>query len=162
MKYGIIFLILVWSFASQSTYATTGSTNVSTTLKPSLTLQMKKNTLHLKKYTKEIKVIGNQQRLASIRSKNKNTSPNQTTEGTSIQVVSTLKTVSPTPKIQLSSAPVYRVSDTIIGVDINQVRTTWLSWYNATRSSLGLNPYSYDTRIDATAHDWNIIFAEGR
>ena len=47
----------------------------------------------------------------------------------------------------------------IANVDMNRVRDTWLSWYNGTRSSLGLAPYTYDSRLDTTAHDWNFIFA---
>ena len=45
-------------------------------------------------------------------------------------------------------------------VDIQKVRLAWLDLYNSVRRSEGLSPYSYDTRIDATAYDWNVEFAK--
>lgn len=45
---------------------------------------------------------------------------------------------------------------------MSRVRTEWLSWYNATRSSLGRGVYSYDSRLDKTAQDWNKVFAAGK
>lgn len=50
----------------------------------------------------------------------------------------------------------------VTNVDMSIVRATWLSWYNDYRSSLKLWNYSYDSRLDSTAHDWNIIFMNGR
>jgi uncharacterized protein YkwD len=47
-------------------------------------------------------------------------------------------------------------------VDIQRVRAAWLDLYNGVRRSEGLAPYSYDTRIDATAYDWNVEFAKGK
>jgi|GEM_PF-6957476 len=45
---------------------------------------------------------------------------------------------------------------------MQKVYTTWIGWYNETRTELGLNSYTYDTRLNTTAHDWNIVFAEGK
>ncbi len=45
---------------------------------------------------------------------------------------------------------------------MNRVRSTWLDWYNTTRSGLSLGKYNYDTRLDSTASDWNKIFAAGK
>lgn len=47
-------------------------------------------------------------------------------------------------------------------VDMNRVRSTWLDWYNSVRQSQGLGLYSYDVRLNSTAYDWNIEFAQGK
>lgn len=49
-----------------------------------------------------------------------------------------------------------------IGVDMSRVRSAWIGWYNSVRQSEWLTPYSYDTRLYSTAHDWNQIFASGK
>lgn len=45
-------------------------------------------------------------------------------------------------------------------VDISRIRTTWAGWYNSVRQWEWLGTYNYDTRLDATAYDWNIEFAK--
>jgi hypothetical protein len=45
---------------------------------------------------------------------------------------------------------------------MSRVRSAWIGWYNSTRTSLWLTPYIYDSRLDSTAHDWNIVFAWGK
>ncbi|GAB0174596.1 MAG: hypothetical protein HHAS10_04750 [Candidatus Altimarinota bacterium] len=47
-------------------------------------------------------------------------------------------------------------------VNMSTVRATWLGWYNEYRSSLKLGSYTYDSRLDSTAHDWNIVFSTGK
>jgi hypothetical protein len=47
-------------------------------------------------------------------------------------------------------------------VDMNRVRSAWLWFYNSTRSGLWLKLYSYDSRLDNTAHSWNIELAKWR
>lgn len=161
MKRCILTIICVITpfFLITSVDAATGGTSL--VLKPSLTLQMKKNTLHLKKYTKEMKVIGNQKRLETIRKNNKNPSSNP--KSTDISWNSTIQKVS--SSIKISQKPQSSTSfskNTITNVDMSRVRSTWIGWYNATRSSLNLESYMYDARLDSTAHDWNRIFSAGK
>lgn len=40
-------------------------------------------------------------------------------------------------------------------IDINKVKDTWLSWYNAVRKDLWKNSYSYDLKLESTALDWS-------
>ena len=67
------------------------------------------------------------------------------------------------PKIQPLPPIVYNTNASAPkNFDMNRVRSTWLSWYNGIRSSKWLSPYLYDTKLDSTAHDWNIVFAWSR
>lgn len=40
-------------------------------------------------------------------------------------------------------------------IDMEQVRTTWLEWYNEERRSLGLHEYVYDEQLNRTATQWS-------
>ena len=120
------------------------------TLKPSLYTQMK--------YQEQIdrtnaiieKKLKNKMRLAEIKSR-KDAEKYKTTPQYSIINTNTSNNQPITPGV----SPVKNV-------DMNIVRGTWINWYNEYRSSLGLGKYSYDSRLDTTAHAWNIRFAEGK
>ncbi len=47
-------------------------------------------------------------------------------------------------------------------VDMSRVRWTWMDWYNAVRQGEWVATYSYDTRLDVTAYDWNQVFASAK
>jgi hypothetical protein len=69
-------------------------------------------------------------------------------------------TIPPVPRVNPTLSATYTVASTIPGVDMSRVRSTWLGWYNDIRQSEWLGRYEYDSRLDSTAHDWNIRFAE--
>jgi hypothetical protein len=48
------------------------------------------------------------------------------------------------------------------GVDMSRVRSAWLGWYNGVRQAEWIRSYSYDTRLDTTAYDWNQVFSSGK
>ncbi|MBC7503750.1 CAP domain-containing protein, partial [Candidatus Gracilibacteria bacterium] len=68
------------------------------------------------------------------------------------------------PKSTVSIPPISFVSN--IGspahVDMERVRSAWALWYNDTRNILGLGAYTYDSRLNSTAYDWNTEFAKGK
>ncbi len=128
-------------------------------LKPSLTAQMNRQaSIDKVNYITE-KKLKNQLRLAEIQARRKvgikttvaSTTPNTTT--------SSVKPVYTAPS---NTNTTYSVSSSIPWVDMNRVRATWMGWYNSTRSALSLQNYTWDTRLDGTAHDWNIVFAAGK
>jgi uncharacterized protein YkwD len=45
-------------------------------------------------------------------------------------------------------------------IDWERVRSTWLSWCNEERASLGLHPYQYDMRLEKSAIVWSTISQE--
>ncbi len=153
MKYWICIIFFVLS--SEYSFAQSGSL----ILKPSLTVQMQKNTILQKKIFIEEKKQYNRSRVAINKRERK-------TPKSPISSVPLSNPILTPPKIHLipqnSSTPPQVYTDTIKNVDMNRVRTEWLGWYNGTRSSLWLAPYSYGTRLDVTAHDWNIEFARGK
>lgn len=149
MKKFLLIAGILWFFFTQESFAMTGII-----LRPSLTAQMKLQTIQDKK-------AANIQKLMELRANKKVTttssssSSNQQASVSKNIATTTIKPNSNIPKIiQPSSQPA------ISSVDINQVRTTWLSWYNSYRKSLGLGSYTYDSRLDSTAYSWNIEFAE--
>lgn len=121
-----------------------------TILKPSLYAQMK--------YQEEInrtnaiteKKLKNKMRLAEIRSK-KYASKYSTSQWISIILPSSNRQETITSWV-----------NQINNVDMYKVRLAWISWYNDYRKSLNLGTYNYDSRLDSTAHDWNIEFAKGK
>jgi Cysteine-rich secretory protein family len=130
---------------------------------------MKKNTLHTKRTQKELKVIGNQRKLEEIQRKNNwskyISTPSQIYTGSVKNITTSPQTIQKPISTRTSSQNNSSLSYSplsIPNVDTVRVRTTWLSWYNTTRKSLGRSEYSYDARLDKTASDWNKIFAEGR
>lgn len=40
-------------------------------------------------------------------------------------------------------------------IDINRVKTTWLSWYNDVRKDLWRKAYSYNSKLEKTAIEWS-------
>lgn len=40
-------------------------------------------------------------------------------------------------------------------IDLQKVRTTWLSWYNQARAQKKLQPYIYDSQLNRTATIWS-------
>ncbi len=42
-----------------------------------------------------------------------------------------------------------------VNLDMDKVRTTWLSWYNDVRKPLGLTAYTYDVQLERTAAEWS-------
>ena len=132
-------------------------------LKPSLTLQMQKNIELQQKITKDEKIEAVRLRWEMVRKKNNSGRTHTKVSGTVIRALTPPLVPSNHSISQPSPIPVYPSANItpIANVDMNRVRSTWLSWYNGTRSSLGLAPYSYDGRLDVTAHDWNVEFATG-
>lgn len=162
MKKVIFFLIIV-GFVSQ-THAATGS--ISTVLKPSLTLQMNKNTVILKENLKNQKLTAIQQRIAA----NKARLASLRTPSTKITTASVTGTVSQSPQIasakitltpQTNTTPTQQKIYTsaydgnVKNVDMNAVRNTWLSWTNSARSDLWLVSYTLDERLNVTATEWS-------
>lgn len=146
-----LFLIAIITLFSTETFAQ------GVVLKPSLSLQMERQSKIDKKNYFSEKRLKSQMRLAEKKAE-KNAKLAQTK--------TPVKTPSPSISIPHSqpqiNLPSYSVSSTIPGVDMNRVRATYLSWYNSTRASLSLGMLSFDSRLDTTAHDWNIEFAKGR
>ncbi len=160
-----LFLILFLSiFTVNNTFA------VQIILKPNLNVQMKKQEWVNKEKIIIERKLANTAKLRNIRA-NKKT-------GTTIA-----KVTETTPRITLKdkilAGKSSSVQTTIIGsstistaitpgvtqvagVDMNRVRWAWLGFYNSTRRDTWLSPYSYDTRLDNTAHSWNVEFAKWR
>ncbi len=149
-------------------------------LQPSLTLQMQKQEKINKKNDhwnrlkiQEEKKQAAKDRIAALKYKQlvkRNISlSNSNTNIT--QPISTLA-ISRPPLIQQSTPPVTVIQPntsnitpssnipTPQNVDISRVRATWIGWYNSIRQSEWLWAYSYDTRLDSTAYDWNLEFAK--
>ena len=71
------------------------------------------------------------------------------------EIVPIKPTITTSPTVTLSSnIPIPP------NVDIQRVRTAWLNLYNGIRQSERLTPYSFDSRIDSTAYDWNLAFSK--
>ncbi|MBP6981366.1 CAP domain-containing protein [Candidatus Gracilibacteria bacterium] len=136
------------------------------TLKPSLTNQININKQLTKKYMRDMQIAAKRaENLRKIQEKEgvmkvqKSTIPKGT-----IQVNSTIKINTPTtPTIAsyISYGGGGKVEN-IPGVDMNQVRNTWLGWYNIERGKVGLGSLSFDSRLDITAQSWNEIFSKGK
>jgi Cysteine-rich secretory protein family len=137
------------------------------TLAPSLTAQIarqeavnKRNALADKRQALQQRKIAIAKRSAYLQARRDQAKTTAPTVSSAPTIVSqSIRTIPPTitpPRVSSSTAT------PVSGVDISRVRSTWLSWYNGTRTGLGLSSYSYDTRLDSTAHDWNIVFAEGK
>jgi uncharacterized protein YkwD len=131
------------------------------TLKPSLTAQIKRQEHIDKKNLIQERQAKNLARLANIRaSRGVKKSSIKTSAPIVIEHPPVIQNpTSPAPKTWSNQA--FQPSK-IPGVDIAKVRDTWFGWYNDYRKSLNLGAYGYDSRLDATAHDWNIRFAEGK
>lgn len=133
------------------------------------TLVNKKNTLAEKRAAIEARKKANQEKLAILQVQNKQPkaiSPPQVTSTKLLTISPSISTVQQ-PKTQTIVASNTTISTSrsqshINNVDMTRVRSTWLSWYNAGRVAKWLGVYSYDNRLDSTAHDWNIVFAESR
>ena len=156
----ILLIMVLFVFTVNTTFAT------QIVLKPNLIAQMRKQEW----VNKERRIIekrqSNTEKLRLIRANNESTSQtkNTITRITLKDKILIAKTNTPTLTIKssLSQTTITPWVTSIASVDMNRVRTTWLSYYNNTRSSLWLSSYSYDARLDATAHSWNIEFAKWR
>lgn len=127
-------------------------------LKPSLTAQMQRQTeIDKVNYITE-KKLKNKLRLAEIQAQKK--ANIKTVRNTSKNIQST--SIKPIYSVPIITTPRYSVSSSIPWVDMNRVRATWMGWYNSTRNALWLWSYTWDSRLDSTAYDWNIVFARGK
>lgn len=152
----ILFFFLILAM-TLNTHAATG-----VILKPSLVSQMK---LQEKQNIK----ANNAQKLALLRTQKlatkKTVTPTKTVSTNSKSTISSNKTT-----IQGNAWLIPRVNSitlsnnqpAIMGVDMDKVRSTWLWWYNDVRRNLWLQWYAFDSKLDATAYDWNKVFASGR
>jgi hypothetical protein len=153
---------LIFSLATE-TFAATWSI-----LRPSLEAQMKLQT------AQNIKV-SNAQRIAELRAqkavKNTPTTSTSSSNRTAAQQANIARlaalraertngTSTNAGTIQQTSKPTNQPS--IPSVDIDQVRSTWLGWYNDVRKGMWRSPYTYDARLDNTAYAWNQVFANGK
>lgn len=84
------------------------------------------------------------------------TLPEEDTKVTESPRVSTVSSSMPS----YTSAFIPETSDTIPGVNMNQVRSTWLGWYNEVRGWLGVTPYALDSRLDRTAQIWATVLRD--
>ncbi len=144
MRKFISFLILISLFIGES-HA------VSFMKPPSLNIQMKRQEWVNKVARVIERKIANQMKLIELQARKKsaqwwNTGINST------------KYVPP------DGSPNYTNSNpnNIANIDMSRIRSAWFGWYNGYRSSLNLGDYGYDSRLDSTAHDWNISFSAGK
>ncbi len=132
-------------------------------LKPNLINQMKYQEEVQKKNRILEKKQSNIIRLAEIR---KSKSTTYTKIASEIKTPTTISSSywAKKPVIQQSAAKIYAKNTTsnISGVDISRVGEQWFDWYNDYRASLWLANYTHDSRLDATAHDWNIVFSQSK
>ncbi len=167
----ILFLILLSSITLSAHAAS---------LAPSLQTQMKKQEVVNKQKTALEKKLAieerkkqNAEKVATLRANRqtalaqKSASKSNTITSTTTSSITGSKTVI-VPVIQkttnIASSAITTPSSQvqIPWVDMTRVRSTWLSWYNTGRSVKWLGAYTYDSRLDSTAHDWNMIFAGSR
>ncbi len=156
MKYLFLCILIANSMISTNTWA-------SVVLKPSLTTQMQYQSTLDRSNAILDKKRANQKRLTEIRVQR--WVKIQNTKISSIAIVNLPKiSASPLSQASIVKSPVIQLSNTqdLPWVDISRVRDAWFGWYNDYRTSLGLGSYSHDSRLDATAHDWNVVFAEGK
>lgn len=148
-------------------------------LAPSLQTQMKKQEVVNKQKTALEKKLAIQERkkqnaekVATLRANRQtvlaqNSASKSNTTVTPTSPVGTTKTnIAPTVVKTTAIASNNTVSSPsqaqIAWVDMARVRSTWISWYNTGRATKWLGAYSYDSRLDNTAHDWNTVFAASR
>ncbi len=158
MKLFIAIILLGFMSIIESTFALT-------TLKPSLTNQMKYQEEIAKKNAIQEKKYNNMMRLAEIRKKKNIMVTKVSPSIAKISVASsTIPTSNQAPIIKQNTTQIISNSlpSSIPGVDMTRVAESWFGLYNNYRSSLGLNSYSHDTRLDSSAHDWNMIFSASR
>lgn len=143
------------------------------TLKPSLTLQMQKNNtlyrqnirlqkIEAAKALIETRKKANLEALAKIQAKKLQKTNSPSTIPFEKKPAQILPIVPPPITQKNNIVSTNFTQESIQNVDMTRVRNTWLSWYNNTRGELWLKPYTYDSRIDSTAHDWNIVFMSGK
>lgn len=124
-------------------------------LRPSLGTQMQYQTKLDKKNTAQSQA--KERRALQEQKKQKNNTKAPKTENKSL--APSLR-IPPVPQIYPSVAT--SMPSQISWVDMDRVRSSWVGWYNDTRWALGLKWYTYDARLDTTAHDWNTVFAGWR
>ena len=162
MKYCIFFISMFSLIMSVDAAGLQKSKN----LKPNLSVQMQKNEVQLKQVIKSEQAQANKNRLEENKRKRiTSTSTRNTNTDTVTRTMSSTSTTNNAPSSQTPKSETrYHSSgqSNIPNVDMERVRSTWIGWYNNTRSNLWLTPYSYNSRLDQTAADWNSIFAAGK
>lgn len=158
--------IILSGICYSSAHAT--NTSIAMTLKPSLQSQMQKQETINIKNNNASKLALARERARAARWASKNTSlilvsatPAVTSVAKAPQV-SVAQSTTATPEVSSTPLSLPPSTPTPPNVDINRVRSTWMGWYNDVRNNLGLNPYSYDSRLEVTAYDWNQVFAAGK
>lgn len=151
----ITFFLIPWVFAEVMI------------LKPNLNTQMKKQEKVDKEKRSIERKLTNTQRLKDLKSGKQVTTITNQNSSTRITLrdkvqAGTAITQTKTTTSQKTLPLLTPWLSSVANVDMSRVRTEWLSWYNATRSSLGRGVYSYDSRLDKTAQDWNKVFAAGK
>ena len=133
-------------------------------LKPSLLVQMQKQ----EKINKKNFVTARRNALLAKRQQRNivSVSAKPTIIKTPLAFASAALVPKPIIPLQITSS-VAENSDVLLNasiknVDMTLVRSSWLWWYNATRESLWLSAYEYDSRLDITASDWNQVFAKAK
>ena len=131
----------------------------------------KKNAIAEKHAAIEAKKKANQSRLAVLRNQKYQpktiiqSKPTKEIISKTVIVAPTTITQPPTINTPVSQPPTINTPISqapIANVDMTRVRSTWLSWYNTGRAAKWLGAYSYDSRLDSTAHGWNMVFAWSR
>lgn len=166
MKYILLICIILVTSISH-TYASSGSTSA-VILRPSLTAQMERQNKIIKKNVALARIEqAKNKKTATVQTPKKATpSSGKPTEKKSLTPTLTIPPVPQTnistQNIQPQAPQTLDISSSIPWVDMNRVYSTWIGWYNDTRTTLWLPSYSYDGRLHATAHDWNTVFAGSR
>ncbi len=124
-------------------------------LRPSISIQMQ----YQSKLDKKNIVQSQLRERRALQEQNKQKNNTKTPKTENKNITPTL-TIPPVP--QVTPIVVTPISSQISWVDMGRVRSSWVDWYNEVRWGLRLPNYTYDARLDATAHDWNIVFAEWR
>jgi uncharacterized protein YkwD len=152
-----LLISFIWFWLSSEVFASTGTV----ILKPSLSVQMKKQEAINKK-------VALAERLKAKKTKNTLQNPKKTIGKTETKKdLTPVLTIPPVPQNYVISTKTETRTEeiktpTLPWVDMQRVYSTWIGWYNETRTELGLVPYTYDNRLTVTASDWNRVFAEGK
>ncbi len=136
------------------------------TLVPSLTAQIARQEQINTKNAYITRIVEQANKRAEARSKmlaikNKKLATNAISVASITSVPSITTSISSTTRSSLQVDQPSNIPP-LSGIDMSRVRSTWLGWYNDTRWSLGIRSYSYDTRLDSTAYDWNQVFMSGK
>lgn len=136
MKYCIFFISMFSLIMSVDAAGLQKSKN----LKPNLSVQMQKNEVQLKQVIKSEQAQANKNRLEENKRKRiTSTSTRNTNTDTVTRTMSSTSTTNNAPSSQTPKSETrYHSSgqSNIPNVDMERVRSTWIGWYNNTRSNL--------------------------